>query len=247
MMIGKMIRDVLVVASLKSIPDLKRQPLVLIVIGLISALPLFFMLVFGGEISYGLVGAVISTVGFIGISSAIQDVALDRYVKIREMIVAMPVHPVSYMVGVALAPLILSLPGIIFFLALAMGLGFLPLQSLGWILISLLLCWAVLSCIGFTISTYLRRASIYTLNNISNILGLGLVFLPPVYYPEEFLGELRWISIIFPTSNVAGLIRAYSGLIPLSQEDILIRWLILLGMIVASTLLVIFKAKWRET
>lgn len=185
----------------------------------------------------------ISTVGFIGISSAIQDVALDRYVKIREIIVAMPVHPVSYMVGVALAPLILSLPGIIFFLALAIGLGFLPLQSLGWILISLLLCWAVLSCIGFTISTYLRRASVYTLNNISNILGPGLVFLPPVYYPEEFLGELRWISIIFPTSNIAGLIRAYSGNVPLSQEDILIRWLILLGMIVASMLLVIFKAR----
>jgi ABC-type multidrug transport system permease subunit len=89
-----------------------------------------------------------------------------------------------------------------------LGLGFVPLQALGWIIAALLLCWAVLSGIGFVISTYLRRASIYTLNNLANILGLGLVFLPPVYYPEELLGGLSWIGIFFPTSNAAGLIRA---------------------------------------
>jgi ABC-type multidrug transport system permease subunit len=247
MKFGKMVRDALVIAALKAIPDLKRQPLMLMVMGLISALPLFFILVFGGEISYGLVGAMISTVGFIGIASAIQDITFDRYVKIREMIVAMPVHPVSYMIGAALAPLIFSLPGFAFFLALALGLGFVPLQALGWIIAALLLCWAVLSGIGFVISTYLRRASIYTLNNLANILGLGLVFLPPVYYPEELLGGLSWIGIFFPTSNAAGLIRVYSGLTEFSQEMVLIRWVALLAMMAISIFIVIFKAKWRET
>jgi ABC-type multidrug transport system permease subunit len=247
MKIGKMVRDALIVAALKSIPDLKRQPLMLIMIGLISALPLFFIMIFGGEISYGLIGAMISTVGFIGIAAAIQDITWDRYVKVREMIVAMPVHPVSYMFGAALAPLILSAPGLMFFLALALWFGFLPLQSLWWLMASLLLCWAVLSCIGFVISTYLRKASVYTLNNISNILGLGLVFLPPVYYPEEMLGELSWLAVLFPTSNSAGLIRSYSGLMQLQQEMVLIRWLVLLAMMFIAILLVAFKAKWRET
>jgi ABC-type multidrug transport system permease subunit len=247
MNIRKTIKDAFIIASLKAIPDLKRQPLILIVIGLISALPLFFMLVFGGQISHGLVGAIISTVGFIGIASAIQDITWDRYIKVREMMVAMPVHPISYMVGAALAPLIYSCPGIVFFMVLAIRLGFVPLQALGWIVAALLLCWAVLSGIGFVISTYMRRASVYTLNNLSNILGIGLIFLPPVYYPEEMLGELSWIAIIFPTSNAAGLIRAYSGLAVFSQEMILIRWLTLLAMMVVSILLVVFKAKWRET
>lgn len=243
----KMVKDTLVIAALKSIPDFKRQPLILMVMGLISALPLFFILIFGGQISYGLVGAMISMVGYIGMAAAIQDITWDRYVKIRQMIVAMPVHPISYMVGAALAPLTLSLPGFLFFLALALWLGFVPLQSLGWIIATLLLCWATLSGVGFVISTYLQKASVYTLNNLSNILGLGLVFLPPVYYPEEMLGGLSWIAIAFPTSNAAGLIRAYSGLTAFPQEMLLIRWLVLLAMMTTSILLVAFKAKWRET
>ncbi|MEM2947005.1 MAG: ABC transporter permease [Candidatus Bathyarchaeia archaeon] len=247
MKIRKMFRDAVIIAALKAIPDLKRQPLILMVMGLISGIPLFFMLVFGGQISYGLIGAMISAVGFIGIASAIQDITWDRYVKVREMIVAMPVHPISYMVGAALAPLIFSCPGIVFFMALAIWLGFIPINVLGWIVAVLLLCWGVLSCIGFVISTYMRRASVYTLNNLSNILGIGLIFLPPVYYPEEILGELSWIAIAFPTSNAAGLVRAYSGLAVFSQEMILIRWLVLLITMVVSVLLVSFKAKWRET
>ncbi|MBS7636260.1 ABC transporter permease [Candidatus Bathyarchaeota archaeon] len=246
MKFGKIVKDVLVITALKAIPELKRQPLVLMIMGLISALPIFFILVFGGEISHGLVGAMISTVGFLGVASAIQDIASDRYVKIREIIVAMPVHPVSYMIGTALAPLIFSLPGFTFFLAVALWFNFIPLQALGWVIVSLLLCWAVLSGIGFVVSTYLRKASIYTLNNLSNILGLGLVFLPPVYYPEELLGGLSWIGILFPTSNAAGLIRAYSGLADFSQNMVLIRWIALLAMMVISALLVAFKARWRE-
>ncbi|MEM1552203.1 MAG: ABC transporter permease [Candidatus Bathyarchaeia archaeon] len=247
MKIRKMVRDALIIAALKAVPDLKRQPLILMVMGLISAIPLFFMLVFGGQIGYGLVGAIISTVGFIGIASAIQDITFDRYVKIREMIVAMPVHPISYMVGAALAPLLFASPGVAFFTALTLWLGYLPLQALGWIIAILLLCWAILSCIGFVVSTYMRRASIYTLNNLSTILGIGLIFIPPVYYPEELLGGLSWIAILFPTSNAAGLIRAHSGLAAFSQEIILIRWVVLLATLIFAVLLVALKAKWRET
>lgn len=243
----KLIKDTLIIAALKSIPDFKRQPLMLFMIGLISSIPLFFLLVFGGQISYGVVGAIVSTISFIGIAAAIQDVTWDRYVKIREMIVAMPVNPISYAVGVALAPLLISAPSLIFFMAIALWLGILPLSSIGWLIASLLLCWAALSGIGFIISTYLQRASVYTLNNLSNILGLGLIFMPPVYYPEELLGGLSWIAMIFPTSNAAGLIRVYSGSLQLPQEIVIVRWLILATLTLASIVVVWRKAKWRET
>ena len=242
----KVVKDVLVVTALKSLPDLKRQPLMLFLVGLISSLPLYFILVFGGQISYGLIGAIVSTVAFIGMSAAISEMAFDRYVKIREMIVAMPVHPISYAIGVALAPLILSMPSLVFFIAITMWLGVLTPYSLFWTAVLLILCWATVSSIGFLVSTYLQKASTYTLNSLSNILGIALGFIPPVYYPEEMLGGFSWISAIFPTSNAASLIRVYSGSLNLPFEMIIARWLILIVTMVVSAVITAFKARWRE-
>jgi ABC-type multidrug transport system permease subunit len=241
-----MVKDVLVITALKSLPDLKRQPLMLFLVGLISSLPLYFILVFGGQISYGLIGAIVSTVTFIGMSAAISEMAFDRYVKIREMIVAMPVHPISYAIGIALAPLILSLPSLVFFIAITMWLGVLTPYSLFWTAVSLILCWATVSSIGFLISTYLQKASTYTLNSLSNILGIALGFIPPVYYPEEMLGSFSWISAIFPTSNAASLIRVYSGSLNLPFEMVIARWSILIATLVVSAVITAFKARWRE-
>ena len=244
---AKLLRDILVITALKSIPDLKRQPLLLFLLGFIGSLPLYFILVFGGQISYGLIGAMVSTVSFIGVNAAIQDITWDRYVKIREMIVAMPVHPISYVLGIALAPLVISVPSLIFFVALNMWLGVLTLASLFWAIISLILCWATMSSMGFLISTYLRKASPYSLNNIANILGIALGFIPPVYYPEEMLGSLSWISVIFPTSNAASLVRVYSGSLTLPFEMVIVRWLILLATTLVFAAVTARKARWRET
>lgn len=243
----KPVRDAIIIAELKALPDLKRNPSMVLLVGVISSFPLFYVLVFGGNLGYGLVGAMVATISFIGLMAAIQDISFDRYVKIREMIVAMPVHSVSYAIGVALAPLIISAPGLLFFMILAVLQGGLPLSSIGWALASLVLCWAAGSSIGFMISTYLQKASIYSLNNVANILGLGLVFMPPVYYPEELLGGLRWLSIVLPTSNAAGLIRYYAGTMTLPTSMLFIRWLILAATVVGSIVIVSFKARWRET
>jgi len=242
----KVLKDVLVITALKSVPDLKRQPLIIFVIGLISSLPLYFLVIFGGQITFGLIGAMVSTVSFIGMNAAIQEMSWDRYVKIREMIVAMPVHPISYALGIALAPLILSIPSLIFFGAIALWLGALTPYSLLWTVIALILCWATVSSAGFLISTYLQKASTYTLNNLSNILGIALGFIPPVYYPEEILGNLSWISAIFPTSNAASLIRVYSGSLILPFEMIIARWLILIMSTIVFAIITVAKARWRE-
>lgn len=242
----KILKDTFTITALKSIPDLKRQPLIIFLIGMISSLPLYFLVIFGGQITLGLIGAMVSTVSFIGMNAAIQEMSWDRYVKIREMIVAMPVHPISYALGIALAPLILSIPSLIFFGAIALWLGALTLQSLLWTVIALILCWATVSSAGFLISTYLQKASTYTLNNLSNILGIALGFIPPVYYPEEILGNFSWISIIFPTSNATSLIRVYSGSLNLPFEMIAARWLILIVTTIVFAVITAAKARWRE-
>jgi ABC-type multidrug transport system permease subunit len=242
----KFVKDTLTIAALKSVPDFKRQPLMLAFLGLIGSMPLFFVVVLGGHLNYGIIGAIVGTVGLMGLMSAIQDIGWDRYVKIREIIVAMPVHPLSYALGVALAPVVLTFPALVFFTGLALLTGALTLVSLLWAIPVLILCWITLSSIGFVLSTYLQRSSVYTLNNISNLLGIGLAFLPPVYYPEETLGSYRWIAILFPTSNAAGLVRFYSGSLEATMMAIAVRWLVLIVITIACAALTITKARWRE-
>jgi ABC-type multidrug transport system permease subunit len=213
MKITKILKDMLIIAWMKSYPDFRRNPLMLLLVAMIGAIPLFFMVIFSGGnmLIHGLIGAMISGVAFIGVMAGIQDISWDRYVKIREMIVAMPVHPASYALGIALAPLLLSVPSVIFFGALIASWGVFTLEATLWTVLALVIVWAAMSAIGFMISTYLLKASMMVLNNLSNILGIGLIFIPPVYYPETMLGNLSWISLLIPTSNVAGLIRAYMG------------------------------------
>lgn len=246
---SKLVRDSLIIAWLKSFPDLKRNPLTLMLLAMISSIPLFFMIIFtGGEmLIHGLIGAMVSTIGFIGVASAIGEISWDRYIKLREMMVAMPVHPLSYAMGIALAPLLMSIPSLIFFGALAASWGiFTPITVL-WTIGALLTCWAATSAISFLISTYLSKASPWLLNQISNILGIGLIFIPPVYYPETMLGNLSWVSVVFPTSNVASLIRAHMGLLSLSAEAMTVRWIILFATSVIFIALTSLKARWRET
>jgi len=245
---SKFIKDSLIIAWMKSFPDLKRNPLMMILLAMIGAIPLFFMIVFTSEgmLIHGLIGAMVSTIGFIGVASAIGEISWDKYIKLREMMVAMPVHPVSYAMGIALAPLLLSIPSLILFGGLAASWGIFTPITVFWTIVGLLICWAAMSSMSFLISTYLIKASPWLLNQISNLLGIGLVFIPPVYYPETMLGSLSWISVVFPTSNVAGLIRAYLGLLTLSQETIIIRWVILLTTTIVSIVLTALKARWRE-
>jgi ABC-type multidrug transport system permease subunit len=242
----KPLKDVYVIATMKAIPDIKRQPLTLIIITFLSFIPMFFTYFFGGQIIYALVGGMVGSVGFIGLASAVQDITWDRYVKIREMIVAMPVHPLSYSLGVALSKLLYASPGFVLFIGISIVLRIMPLSSLGWVVASVFLCWAALSSFGFVISTYLGDANINTLNNVSNILGILFIFMPPVFYSDQLWGNFKWLAIAFPTSNAAGLIRSYTGFLALPYEMILLHWFVLVVTTIISLVLVAVKSRWRE-
>ncbi len=244
----KVIKDALIIAWMKYYPDFKRNPLMLFIIMGFSAMPLFFMQIFGGAglLGHGLVGAIISMVGFVGLVSAIQDIAWDRYIKIREMIVAMPVHPISYIIGSALSSLLFSIPGAILFITLAILQGTLSLMAMAWMVPALFLCWFSLTAMGFTISTYLQKVSLYMLNSISMLLSMIFAFIFPVYYPKEILGNFAWIAFIMPTSTTASLFRAYLGLSASSYGDITIHWLALIVTTVFFLVLAAVKYRWRE-
>ncbi len=243
----KVVKDVLIIAWMRCYPDIRRNPFILFVIMMFSGAPLLFMQLFGGAgmLVHGFIGAIISMVGFIGLASAIQDIAWDRYVKIREMIVAMPVHPISYVMGVALSSLLFSAPGAAFFITIAIWQGAFTVAAIIWIVPALLLCWLSLTAIGFTIATYLQKASLYLLNAISLMLSFVFAFMLPVFYPKEILGNFAWIAFLAPTSITASLFRIYIGS-PSLYGDIFAHWIILLAITIASFILLSMKYRWRE-
>lgn len=246
----KIVRDALLVAWMKSIPDLKRQPLILVLLTALSAIPLFFIVLFGGSgmLNAGLVGVIVSSVGFIGIGASIQDLTWDRYVKLREMVVAMPVSAISYSVGIALGFLIFSLPGFILFMCMGIYLGMFDLMGLLATLGAMVLCWMGLAVIGFTIATYQQKASPNTLGIWANLLAFLFVFLPPVYYPKEMLAQygISWTAYLLPTSNAAEIIRYVTGLTPWDETSLLFHWVALIVTVIVFAILVVKKARWRE-
>ncbi len=255
MKIAKVIRDTWIIAYMKSIPDIKRQPLMLIILIGLSAIPLFFIGLFGGDdpqiFKTGLVGVIVSSIGFIAITASIQDLTFDRYVKLREMVVAMPVHPLSYVMGLTLGFLIFALPGFITFIIYGIYLGLFGPVSIVMVMGSMVLCWLALAAIGFTIATYLHKTSPNTLGIVANILSFGFVFLPPVYYSETMLTnlggmDLSWISYVFPTSNAAAIIRYSTELTEWDSTAFILHWAVLALTVVAFSLLVMKKARWRE-
>jgi ABC-2 type transport system permease protein len=248
MSVKKAIRDTMLIARLKSIPDLKRQPLIVVLLTLFAAIPLFFITLFGGEemIDIGLVGVIVSSIGFLGITASIQDLTWDRYVKMREMVVAMPVHPVAYAMGLTLAALIFALPGTVVFMGLGVYRGIFDIGSLFAAIGALIMCWLSLSVIGFTIATYQSKASPNTLGIIANLLAFVFVFMPPVYYSEELLGGFSWISYLFPTSNAAAIIRYSTGMTSWDPTAYLMHWLALVVIVIVFAVLVVKKSRWRE-
>ncbi|MCK5396711.1 MAG: ABC transporter permease [Thermoplasmata archaeon] len=251
----KMIKDTLIIAWLKSIPDLKRQPLVLVILAGLAAIPLFFIGLFGGEsmLNIGIVGVIVSSIGFIGIAASIQDITWDRYVKLREMVVAMPVHPISYAMGLTLGSLIFALPGFLAFTAYGIYRGLFDPMSLLIMFAAMLMCFMGISLIGFTIATYQHKTSPNTLGIVANLLSFLFVFLPPVYYSESMLTnvdgaglDLSWIAYTLPTTNAAAIIRYATGLTPWDGHAYFLHWLFMFITVGIFAVLIVRKARWRE-
>jgi ABC-type multidrug transport system permease subunit len=162
------------------------------------------------------------------------------------MVVAMPVHPLSYAMGLTLGFLIFSFPGFIAFLLFGVYRGLFDPVSILLTLAAMVLCWLGLAAMGFTIATYQNKASPNTLGIIANILSFGFVFLPPVYYSETMLGSLSWVVYILPTSNAAAIIRYATGLTAWDSTAFMLHWVVMLVTVVVFSALVVKKARWRE-
>jgi len=226
---------------------LLRDPMILILLSLISFLPVFFLFIFLGaeQALPALVGAVVLSLAFVGMGVA-QSVYFNKHwFRFQDVLVASPVSPLSYAFGLALSTLIAASPAlalsfVILLLSKPVGL----LAFLAVIAVSLLM-WLAMVFIGYVIG--LTTKNTRRANSIPQVLSFLLGFLPPVYYPLSMLpGFLQPVAMLVPSTHAAQLAKYYFGMIPLSSAEILIGWAYMVGFVALMAALTLRKARWVD-
>ncbi len=245
---AKLVSDAWTIAKMKSIPDLKRNPLTLAILLLLTGgMPLTFVYMFGGaaNLPNGLVGAFVSSAPALALFASAQDINFDNFTKLRQIFVSKPIRPISYVLGASLSSLLYSAPGVILFGALLLQRGLFTPASAAVAVGAMLLGWVVVSSMGFILSGYLINASPYSMNAVINLFAFGLAYITPVYYPASSLGSLAWISAVLPISAAANIVRSLGGLAPTGSLT-LMSWAALITEGVLFSLVFVARSKWRE-
>ncbi len=178
-------------------------------------------------VPFALIGGLISIVVANSISME-SDAAFNRIVlKLDSMFALTKGGLIPYAIGLALGNLINALPGAAIFSALLWTMAGVTSPSAWAVMLgSLAAIWAVVSLLGYLISTYAR--DIRDLWVYSPLMTALLGYLPPVYYPLELLPDtfLRTLAFVSPTTSVARLMHAAAGLVRLGPGEELILWVV---------------------
>lgn len=206
------VRQMLAVAALLTRGSL-RQPLVYVSI---VSIPLSYFLLMtlleGVKLGlHALLGAAVAFGFNAGVVSLPQIVLMYRFRRLQEMMLAGPVSPLIYLVGVAVSRLFFMAPGLLALILVLAWIGGMALHQLLVIMLLMLLSWFIGSLLGFVLASMWENP--VTVSSAANMAGLLMILLPPVYYPADLLpASLRWLVTIIPTANIAQLMRMVAGL-----------------------------------
>lgn len=224
-----------------------RQPMVYLTL---AAMPLSYFLVFtmvaGRELGqHAFIGAAIAFTVTGGVVSLPQTVVLYRMRKIHHMVVASPIKPLTYFLGLSVSRLVYIAPPVLVVLTVFAFLGDRPLWRIVALLPALLLAWMFGCSVGFAISR--RWDNPAYIASTANMIGYLLVLLPPVYYPMAMLPEWLQMPIsVIPTASLAELMRAMAGL----SDPSLMGWIgysaVVLAVIGACVWYTSGDERWRE-
>jgi len=191
-----------------------------------------------------LIGALIATIWMSGVGYFPQFLFVFKFAKLREMFVAAPIHPLTYMLGAALSVLISSIPSLgILFLLLAFTTQVTILGIVSLVLI-LLVTWLMSSCLGFVVAGYVTDPN--RIGTISPFLGALLTTLPPIYYPLESIApQYRWLVLLIPTVQLSQLGKVLTGVSSLNVPPALLLFVLPCYLILFVSL-ASYKSHWRE-
>ncbi len=240
-------REAVYIGLFDSLP-LLRDPMLMILLSLISFLPVLFIFVFSaGQSAFlqSVVGAIVLSLAFAGIGSA-QSVYFNKHwFRFQDIFVASRVSPISYALGLSVSTLLVSLPALVIaFLILAVDT---PIGVVGILAVIAVagITWMAMLLMGFALGASTKNTR--RANSLPQLLGLLLGFLPPVYYPLDNLPAfLRPVASLIPTTQSAQLSKYYAGLLTLSPGEIVFGWAYLIGFAVVLGILAARLAHWTD-
>jgi ABC-2 type transport system permease protein len=240
-------REAIYIGLFDSLP-LLRDPMLMILLSLISFLPVLFIFVFSagqGAFLQSVVGAIVLSLAFAGIGSA-QSVYFNKHwFRFQDIFVASPVSPISYALGLSVSTLIISLPALVIafvILALDTSIGALGLLAVVGVAA---LTWIAMLLMGFALGASTKNTR--RANSLPQLLGLLLGFLPPVYYPLDRVPVfLQPVAALIPTTQAAQLSKYYAGLLSLSMGEIVFGWAYLIAFAAVLALLAARMAHWTD-
>ncbi len=240
-------REAVYIGLFDSLP-LLRDPMLMVLLSLISFLPVLFIFAFGvgqGALLQSVIGAIVLSLAFAGIGSA-QSVYFNKHwFRFQDILVASRVSPISYALGLSVSTLLVSLPALV--IAFAVLLLETPMGILG--LLALLavagLTWMAMLLMGFALGASTKNTR--RANSLPQLLGLLLGFLPPVYYPLSTVPSyLQPLALAVPTTHAAELSKYYAGLITLPPYELWLGWIYLIGFVAAMIAIAAKRAHWMD-
>lgn len=225
-----------------------RQPLVYVAM---AASPASYFLVLSllGGVRLGrhaLLGALVAFAVNAGIVSLPQLALFYRARRLQDVFVASPVSPLTYALGMAISRLVYVAPPLLVVYVLLATVSGLSLWHLVAVIPLTLLAWLTGSLLGF--ATAARWENPMTIATASNMLGVLLVMLPPVYYPLELLPPaVRWVALAIPTANVAELLRVVVGLVTTTPMQLGVQIALLLMCLLLCLWMTALGSRWRES
>jgi ABC-2 type transport system permease protein len=232
---------------LNSILPAARGPLMIVNYLASPMAVLYFIALFAGSesVNFALSGGLLMVI----ISNAFYLIGDASYYKIelkfQDIVVSSPITAFQYALSLAVSELIFAIPGIVIFSALLLMRGLLTVQNCAIYFFVILLTWASLSALAFTVSTYIKDFRYAW--QITTLTSMFFSFLPPVFYPIELIPEwIRWLAYLVPTTYPALLVHAASGLTHLSFAETLSYWIILAGITAAFSEVGRRRMRWRE-
>lgn len=146
-----------------------------------------------------------------GVNIVAQNVGWYRIAKIQDMLIASPVTPLHYLVGLFLSSMAFPTAALAAAIPIAALLG-------AW---GILLCSIAIGLVVLLLGVLLGLAIVLRVRNpvnvsaITNPIAWVLTILPPVYYPATVLPQvLRPIAMAVPTAAAAEIARQLSGMPP---------------------------------
>ncbi len=227
---------------------IRRHLVSYLVVALLTPLGITLIISFAAGITeYAKVNYIIGTIVFSlslsGINGLGQDIAQDKLMGTLKWFITMPIHPISYVIGLLTPHVIAGFANSLLIMFIGKYVWGAPIHiSLVVIPIFILSILSMLG-VGAVIGSYSKvPAQAY---GLTNLLSFLIILFSPVYYPIEALfPPLRFFAYILPTTYAAQALRySFKGLTMDALRDITI-----LGAMAALLLIIgLSKIKWRET